>query len=165
MRASLQAYSTATMGNCTWTIGSCFHPFSSCSDHLFFPCFTPGNLLPRSLSMADPLSVIGSAAGVASLGIQGCQGLMAYFQAIGERKHQIKDDLRNLQNLQSLFMVITDVLPQLQQNHSSEYAVVKKCLFDCEDHLVRMQGLLSTIDKSYPGDSLKGKLFRKVSTL
>lgn len=46
--------------------------------------------------MSDPLSVAGTAVGIASLGIQVCQGLIKYLQAVNDRNEEIKDAVRDV---------------------------------------------------------------------
>ncbi|KAF2491471.1 hypothetical protein BU16DRAFT_594413 [Lophium mytilinum] len=92
--------------------------------------------------MSDPLSVAGSAAGIASLGIQVCQSLVWYLRSIEGRRQRIADDLKEVQRLVSIFYSLNDILPEIERRGTAESATIRTCLGDSEEKLLELQQLL-----------------------
>ncbi|CZS86058.1 unnamed protein product [Fusarium graminearum] len=65
--------------------------------------------------MSDPLSVAGTAVGIASLGIQVCQGLIKYLQAVNDRNEEIKDAVRDVKQVLSLLDNLNNTLPNVSE--------------------------------------------------
>ncbi|KAJ4371128.1 hypothetical protein N0V83_004344 [Neocucurbitaria cava] len=92
--------------------------------------------------MPDPLSVAASVAGIASLGIQVCQGLITYLRAIEGRKQEVSHGLREIQTLVSMFYSLNTILPQVDQRGVANSAATRQCLKDSEIGLLEFQQLL-----------------------
>lgn len=93
-------------------------------------------------NMPDPLSVAASAAGIASLGIQVCQGLIAYLRLIEGRKQEVSHGLREIQTLVSMFYSLNNILPQVDQRGVANSVIIQQCLKDSEKSLLEFQQLL-----------------------
>lgn len=97
--------------------------------------------------MSDALSVVGSAVGIISLGIQVCQGLVSYLQSFKSQDQEIQDSIKEAQTIVSLFNSLKDVLLRLDQ-HSARVIAVVDCLNDCEKKLRELQLFLLKLQKS-----------------
>lgn len=89
--------------------------------------------------MSDPLSVAGTAVGITSLGIQVCQGLVSYLKSIEGRSRTIAEDLREVQNLASIFYALNNILPKLDQKQWVPSITVRHCLKESEEKLQDFQ--------------------------
>ncbi|QPC58077.1 hypothetical protein HYE67_000308 [Fusarium culmorum] len=76
--------------------------------------------------MGDALGVAGSAVGIVSLGLQLCQGLVTYINAIKGRKEEIQDSVQEVQRVEVLLKNIKDVLPQLGSTRELNIAIDQK---------------------------------------
>ncbi|KAJ3544960.1 hypothetical protein NM208_g2762 [Fusarium decemcellulare] len=94
--------------------------------------------------MSDPLSVAGTAVGIASLGIQVCQGLVSYLQSLEGRNQEIREGLREIQTLVSMFYSLNDILPKIDEKHPGTIAL-RRCLEDSEKKLLELQEFLIKI--------------------
>lgn len=92
--------------------------------------------------MSDPLSVVGTAVGITSLGIQVCQGLVSYLQSIEGRPRKIAEDLKEVQNLASVFYALKEILPKLEQRQWVPSKTVRLCLKESEEKLQEFQEVL-----------------------
>ncbi|SCN66212.1 uncharacterized protein FFB20_13807 [Fusarium fujikuroi] len=97
--------------------------------------------------MSDALSVVGSAVGIISLGIQVCQGLVSYLQSFKSQDQEIQDSIKEAQTIVSLFNSVKYVLLTLDQ-HSARVIAVVDCLNDCEKKLRELQLFLHKLQKS-----------------
>ncbi|KAJ4312055.1 hypothetical protein N0V84_010127 [Fusarium piperis] len=92
--------------------------------------------------MSDPLSVAGTAIGIASLGIQVCQGLVWYIRSIHGRRTEIADDLNEVKALISIFYSLNAILPKLNQTRCTEATTIRRCLENSQGKLLELQQLL-----------------------
>ncbi|KAF4467972.1 ankyrin repeat-containing [Fusarium albosuccineum] len=91
--------------------------------------------------MSDPVSVVGTAVGITSLGIQVCQGLVSYLHSLEGRNQEIKDGLRDIQTLVSIFYSLNGILPKIDERRP-ETVALRRCLKDSENKLLELQELL-----------------------
>ncbi|KAI2473112.1 hypothetical protein F4781DRAFT_381920 [Annulohypoxylon bovei var. microspora] len=108
--------------------------------------------------MPDPLSVAGTAVGVASLGIQVCQSLISYWRSIEGRKQEITDGLREVQTLLSVFHSLNEILPQIDQRRSNDSHAIRECLKDSEKVYQELEQLLIELRGSSTSSKIKGKM-------
>jgi hypothetical protein len=109
-------------------------------------------------SMSDPLSVAGSAVGVVSLGIHVCQSLVAYLRSIHGRRQEVANHLREAQGLISVFSLINEVLPRLDQQRCADSLLIQQCLFNCQGQLVDLRLLLCKLIGTPDPSDIKGKM-------
>ncbi|EWZ86705.1 hypothetical protein FOWG_10242 [Fusarium oxysporum f. sp. lycopersici MN25] len=96
--------------------------------------------------MSDPLSIVGSAVGIISLGIHVCQGLISYLQSFKGQVQEIQDSIKETQTIVSLLNSVKDVLVKLDQ-HSARAIAMVDCLKDSEKRLREFQGFLLKLQK------------------
>lgn len=96
--------------------------------------------------MSDPLSIVGSAVGIISLGIHVCQGLISYLQSFKGQVQEIQDSIKETQTIVSLLNSVKDVLVKLDQ-HSARAIAMVDCLKDSEKRLRELQGFLLKLQK------------------
>ncbi|KAF5012011.1 hypothetical protein FDECE_1906 [Fusarium decemcellulare] len=94
--------------------------------------------------MSDPLSVAGTAVGIASLGIQVCQGLVSYLQSLEGRNQEIREGLREVQTLVSISYSLNEILPKIDEKRPETIAL-RRCLKDSEKKLLELQEFLIKI--------------------
>lgn len=96
--------------------------------------------------MGDPLSIIASAAGIISLGITVCQGLIDYCQAFAGQYRDVRVVIQDLQSLERSLTWLHDSLthrPDLL-NHVRPYIVtLKDRIDDLQPILDRFRGNVS----------------------
>ncbi|KAF4985454.1 hypothetical protein FDECE_16549 [Fusarium decemcellulare] len=92
--------------------------------------------------MSDPFSVVGTAVGITSLGIQVCQGLVYYLQTIQGGNQDIADYLRETQTLLSIFNSLNNILPKLDQSNPPGSSAIRTCLQDCQEKLQQLKQFL-----------------------
>lgn len=90
--------------------------------------------------MSDPLSVAGTAVGITSLGIQVCQGLIQYLRAVRGRREDIRDGIRDIEQVVSLLYSLNGLLPRL--NSETGTAPLRSCLNNCYEKLEALQEVL-----------------------
>ncbi|KAI9159060.1 hypothetical protein HJFPF1_07067 [Paramyrothecium foliicola] len=115
--------------------------------------------------MADPISVAGTAVGIVSLGIQVCQGLVSYLQAVKDRSSHIADGLKEVQELVSLFNHLNDVLSKIDNAACAESTTVKKCLGDCQGKLLELERFLFELKGASNPTSKKRQIIDAVGRL
>lgn len=92
-------------------------------------------------AMSDPLSLMGSAVGIVSLGIQVCQGLVSYTRSVKGRNKDIENGLKEVQSLTSLFNSINSIIPNIDQA-LIDTAEIRECLEAVEAKLQEFKQLL-----------------------
>ena len=95
--------------------------------------------------MADPLSAAGTAAGVLSLGIQVCQGLINYISAVHGRDDQIRATRRQAQTLHSALNIFRQLYPELERYDKATAKILNECLLNSREHVTELEGLLKSI--------------------
>ncbi|KAH6876553.1 hypothetical protein B0T10DRAFT_552429 [Thelonectria olida] len=109
-------------------------------------------------NMSDPFSVAGTAVGIASLGIQVCQGFVSYLQSIEGRKQQITDGLREIQALIPILYSLNNLLSSIDRQRGTELFALQECLRDSEKKLLELQQLLITLRGPESSLTSKGKM-------
>ncbi|OTA58359.1 hypothetical protein K449DRAFT_467338 [Hypoxylon sp. EC38] len=108
--------------------------------------------------MTDPVSVASTAVGIASLGIQVCQGLVSYLRSIKGRRQEVADGLREVQTLLSIFDSLNRILPHIDQGRSIDSHVIRRCLKDSEEGLRQLQQLLVELNGTAHPSHLRDKM-------
>ncbi len=109
--------------------------------------------------MADPVSILGTASGVVSLGIQVWAGLNTYLEAVKDRRRDLDSAYRELQSLRAALDVIQAAIPRLQTRYPTPTSTVTKCLGSCQTELQALQEVLVGLqDSATPPSDLKGKI-------
>jgi hypothetical protein len=95
------------------------------------------------------MDVAGTAVGVASLGIQVCEGLLDYYQAYESYDRDIQDAQKWIANLRRTLIVLENLL----QNSNAKQDVFQNTqtgLLDCEDGILGLEKKLLEIRKGDP---------------
>lgn len=92
--------------------------------------------------MADPLSLLGLAAGLVSLGLQTCSGITTYLGAIKCRAEDITSIRRQNDALNSVLQAIKPSLSRLPSDHQASVAAVQSCFQSCETELKALKTLV-----------------------
>jgi hypothetical protein len=95
------------------------------------------------------MDVAGTAVGVASLGIQVCEGLLDYYQAYESYDRDIQDAQKWIANLRRTLIVLENLL----QNSNAKQDVFQNTqtgLLDCEDGILELEKKLLEIRKGDP---------------
>ena len=93
--------------------------------------------------MSDPLSVAGTAVGIASLGIQVCQGLVQYFRAVRGRKDDIREGICEIEQVVSLLYSLNSLLSRFSPQ--ADTTPLRSCLNNCYAKLEDLQKVLSNL--------------------
>ena len=93
-------------------------------------------------SMADPLTALGTAIGVASLGIQVIQSLLEFYEAYKDRNYEVARILERLQSLQAIFRHLTYKLSNrtFEENEQSMVKSVETSITSCSGLILKLQG-------------------------
>ena len=83
------------------------------------------------------MDVAGTAVGVASLGIQVCQGLLDYYQACESYDRDIQDAQKWIVNLQRTLLVLSDLL-QSSNAKQDVFQNTQTGLLNCEDGILKL---------------------------
>ncbi|KAF4966220.1 hypothetical protein FSARC_6105 [Fusarium sarcochroum] len=112
--------------------------------------------------MSDPLSVAGSAVGIISLGIQVCNGLLIYADAIRGRSQDLADHMDQVRSLLALFKSLNLTITRLESLNSENAKSLLDHLQQAESKLKGLQELLTEvgIPPSTTAD-FKGKMKEK----
>lgn len=94
--------------------------------------------------MADPLSVVGLAAGLVSLGIQVADGISSYLDAIKSRSDEIASVERNLTGIKLILAELESVCSQTQAQQPAS-GKLKRCIEACTAELAYFDDLSSII--------------------
>ena len=75
--------------------------------------------------MGDPITSLGTAVGIVSLGIQACQGLVTYYASFRTFESDINSLVRRLEVLQNTLGVLNDVIKRVKTpgDHVSQYVL------------------------------------------
>ncbi|RGP78328.1 hypothetical protein FLONG3_3464 [Fusarium longipes] len=101
--------------------------------------------------MSDPLSVAGTAVGITSLGIQVCQGLIKYLRAVRGRKEEIREGVREVEQVVSLLYCLNNVLPNFGPRSGT--TSLRECLKNCYAELEGLRKLLDKLCNSHQPDT------------
>ncbi|RYP66631.1 hypothetical protein DL769_005981 [Monosporascus sp. CRB-8-3] len=95
--------------------------------------------------MADLISIVGLAAGLASLGIQVCGGITGYLDAIKCRADDIASVRRQVKSFETVLRVIQTALNQVDSNHQVSTTAVAECFQSCEAELKTLKSFVSEL--------------------
>ncbi|RYP37239.1 hypothetical protein DL767_003058 [Monosporascus sp. MG133] len=109
--------------------------------------------------MADPISVVGLVAGLASLGIQVCGGITNYVDAVKCRADDVASARRQAQSFKNLLQIIQATVAQVDSNHRVSTTAVVECIKSCETELKTLESFVSELtgDVTSPAN-FKGKI-------
>ncbi|KAL6915036.1 hypothetical protein FSHL1_012708 [Fusarium sambucinum] len=96
--------------------------------------------------MSDPLSVTGTAVGITSLGIQVCDGLVKYLRAVRGRKKEIRDGVREVEQVVSLLYSLNNTLSNVGLRNGTNS--LRTCAHNCYAKLEELQRLLDELCKT-----------------
>ncbi|CAG2000495.1 unnamed protein product [Fusarium graminearum] len=113
--------------------------------------------------MSDPLSVAGTAVGIASLGIQVCQGLIKYLQAVNDRNEEIKDAVRDVKQVLSLLDNLNNTLPNVSLGNGS--TSIQTCIANCNQKLTELQMFLDGLCKTQSGNRITKRAINATRTM
>lgn len=112
--------------------------------------------------MTDPATVVGTAVGVISLGIQVCQGLVSYY----EKWKSFDDDIANLHagidGLRTTLENLEFILPKLENSNTSIIADVEKKVVSSFDGIRRLEDVLAKCHSSVSANIVRQKGYRLV---
>ncbi|RYP90381.1 hypothetical protein DL770_003528 [Monosporascus sp. CRB-9-2] len=95
--------------------------------------------------MADPVSVVGLVAGLASLGIQVCGGITDYLDAVKSRAEDVASARRQAQCFKSVLQIIQTTVTQVDSNHRVSTTAVVECIKSCETELRTLESFVSEL--------------------
>ncbi|RGP58932.1 hypothetical protein FSPOR_11641 [Fusarium sporotrichioides] len=105
--------------------------------------------------MSDPLSVAGTAVGITSLGIQVCQGLISYLRAVRGRKEEIRDGVREVEQVVSLLYSLNNTLSSVGLRNGT--TSLRKSIKNCYARLEELRKLLDELGESrFSNKAMKG---------
>ena len=103
--------------------------------------------------MADPISVTGTAVGVASLGIQVCQGLLQYYTSWKGYKQDITTTYECIENFERTLLLLGRAIDQTKPS-PDVLQQVAKCIIACTGGIERLKRKFEKIKENTPGDSV-----------
>ncbi|KAI1249155.1 hypothetical protein MGN70_008764 [Eutypa lata] len=95
--------------------------------------------------MADPFTIVGLAAGLASLGIQVCGGITTYLDGIKCQADDIASVKRQVQSLESVLQAVRTTLPRIDSSHQVSTTAVVECLRSFEAELETLGKFVSKL--------------------
>ena len=92
--------------------------------------------------MADPLSILGTGVGVASLAIQVTQSLLEFYRAYKDRASEVAQILGRLESLQAIFRHLKDALSNRTSEEKEQSLVksVETSITNCTGLILKLQG-------------------------
>ena len=113
--------------------------------------------------MADPLSIVGTAAGLVSLGLQLYGGLSDYIDGVKCSREEIVSAARRLESFKDCLHAIESALPGL---HSLEgLPSVIRCIRLCEEQMAELATLLGEVMEQPLGGQLRDRIARQKQKL
>lgn len=138
------------------TFGSHFHAGSPvvCSLDLL----SSASLLPlnQSFLLSIAMEVAGSAVGIASLGIQVCQGLLAYFDSWKDYGYDVAEARNSVSDLHDTLVLLEDNL-QTGGLDAKRAARVTSCVQSCKDGIQDLGKKLDDLQKYSKPEGLRQK--------
>lgn len=95
--------------------------------------------------MTDPFTIVGLAAGLASLGIQVCGGITTYLDGIKCQADDIASVKRQVQSLESVLQAVRTTLPRIDSSHQVSTTAVVECLRSFEAELETLGKFVSKL--------------------
>ncbi|KAH7140299.1 hypothetical protein B0J13DRAFT_557494 [Dactylonectria estremocensis] len=110
--------------------------------------------------MADPISLVGTAVGVISLGIQVCQGLYSYVDSVRGRHKDLDAASSHIQHLIRVFQSLQSLIPRLEALPNLDATTtntLQSCINQSDEGIKELQELFNSLQDS-PLQDVKGKL-------
>ncbi|KAF7558218.1 hypothetical protein G7Z17_g206 [Cylindrodendrum hubeiense] len=110
--------------------------------------------------MADPISLVGTAIGVVSLGIQVCQGLYSYVDSVRSRHKDLDAISFEIQHLILVLQSLKSLIPRLEALPNLDVTAInslQSCIHQSEQGIKDLQALFDLLQDS-PQQDTKGKL-------
>lgn len=98
--------------------------------------------------MAEPVGIVGTAAGIVSLGIQTYGGIAAYLDSYKDREHDLKIATAQLANLRGSLAIIDQAKPRLATKSHLDTTSLACSIKSCEDELKKLDELLRRLSSS-----------------
>lgn len=117
--------------------------------------------LPPSI-MAEAIGTFGTAVGVASLGIQVCQGLFTYFSAYKDQDAVVQKANQQISMLTSLLSLTRDLLRSLSQDHSPVVVQVEALVIECRSSIVELEVMLERCNRGSSQNGMRNRVQRNV---
>ncbi|RSL55458.1 hypothetical protein CEP54_009348 [Fusarium duplospermum] len=110
--------------------------------------------------MGEPLSVAGSAVGIISLGIQVCQGLVQYADAIREQQRDVDDGMDEVRSLLAVFKSLKQTIARIEIDSPENAKSLLEHLRQAEAKLQSLEETLTEvgIPVNATPSSIKGKM-------
>ncbi len=89
--------------------------------------------------MAEAIGVSGAAVGVASLGIQVCQGLLSYYTAYRNQNSEIKAICVRIEGLRNILNYLKGVLPNARPDGVSATRQVEQAIMECAASIANLE--------------------------
>lgn len=109
--------------------------------------------------MGDPLSVAGSAVGIISLGIQVCQGLIQYADAIRGQQRDVDDGMDEVRSLLAVFKSLEQTIARIETDSPENAKSLLEHLQQAEAKLRSLEEVLTEVGIPVnTSSSIKGKM-------
>ncbi|KAI8686621.1 hypothetical protein NCS56_00322400 [Fusarium sp. Ph1] len=113
----------------------------------------------ETLSMGDPLSVAGSAVGIISLGIQVCQGLVQYADAVRGQQRDVDDGMDEDRSLLTVFKSLEQTIARIETDSPENAKPLLEHLRQAEAKLRSLEEVLTEVGIPVnTSSSIKGKM-------
>ncbi|RYP62588.1 hypothetical protein DL771_009667 [Monosporascus sp. 5C6A] len=116
--------------------------------------------------MADPISVVGLVAGLASLGIQVCGGITHYLDAVKCHADDVASARRQARSFKDVLQIIQETVTLVDSDHRIPATAVVECIKSCEAELKILESFVSELtgDATSPAN-FKGKIKEQTKKL
>ncbi|KAJ4200100.1 hypothetical protein NW767_007619 [Fusarium falciforme] len=109
--------------------------------------------------MGDPLSVAGSAVGIISLGIQVCQGLVQYADAVRGQQRDVDDGMDEVRSLLAVFKSLEQTIARIETDSPENAKSLLEHLRQAEAKLRSLEEMLTEVGIPVnTSSSIKGKM-------
>lgn len=117
----------------------------------------PFSYASNSLTMGDPLSIAGSAAGIISIALTACQGIFTYYESYHTQSQDVCDAMQKLQLLVHSLSILQDCIPKIS---ASQEAIthVERCISFCRDATSRLECFVQKYRQHPSPATMKEKL-------
>ncbi len=115
--------------------------------------------------MSDPVSLVGTAVGVVSFGIQLFEGLYEYFSAVQGRTRELDTTSCQIKHLITIFQALEAMIPKLDRISSQDAGTLRrleKCIDDAQAALALVEAFLQSQGSATITLSLKDNLKKSV---
>ena len=107
--------------------------------------------------MSDPLSIASGIAGLISLGLQTCQGIVTYYQAWSDYDEDVATTATAVKQLNGILQTLRDTIKTDAASGPAAINAVLSSIQQCEDGIKRLQKLLTKIETKHPQTQLTTK--------